>query len=616
MSDSDFIDYGIPGGFVKQGWDLYSNLAVGAFEQTQEFIEQLGSFSINPVNYDTSFSPPAENFAPFVTPTKPSEPTLYWNLDLPEPLDLDVPEMPDFGDAPESDLKVPNLDFTGEPDPLDIAEPPDPPTLDDVRVPDEPVLNFPDELPRLTEIEFPDKPDLIEVEFEGERPEFQGNVPDTFIDFTEEEYQSDCLDRLKVEIKRILDDGTGMPPVVEQMLVDRARTREDREATRAVQQAMEEASARGFTLPPGHTYRRAQEIRQNNQNQANTFNREVFVQRRQEEIQNYQFAIAQGIALENILINAHLAVQQRAFEFARAVVDLHFRQLEAYIATYNAAIQGYQADAAVYEAKLRAEINKLEQYRLEIQAESLKIDADRSKVEVYQAQLAAVEQQVNVYRARVEAAKAISEKNNATVRAYVGQIQGYQAQIDAKRTEWEAWATKVRGQLGKTQAFEAETRAFAADVSAYESRVRAESLKPQIETQIRELEVREQLANLERYRSEANAEASRMQSEAAVFGSQAQMYAADGSIAENQQAARDRQYRSLVETRRTESERALAQAQLDVDQVLRSGQLLSQALDGAARASGQLSAGAMSAVNLAASVRGSSSWNVNLSGEI
>lgn len=607
---NNFDQYGVPGGIVIDGWNQYSTMAVEAFDVARSLVGQLGSFDINPVNFDTSFDPPTENFAPFNKPEKPDAPGLYWNLQLPEQLYINMPDMPDFGEPPEHHSTPPVLDFSGEPGKLQVADPPDPPRLDPVLIPNAPELTFPEE-PQLTDIVFPDKPDLLDVEFEGERPEFTGSVPDTFIDFTEEKYRSECLDRICPEIQRMLDTGTGMPAVVEQMLVDRSRAREDREATRAVQQSMEEASSRGFTLPPGHVMRRAQEIRQNNQNQANAHSREVFVQRRQEEIQNYQFAISQAIALENILINAHLAVQERAFQHARAVVDLAFRQLEAHIAVYNAAIEGYRVDAAVYESKLRAEINKLEQYRLEIQAESLKVEVDRAKVERYNIQLQAVQQRVDVYKARIDAAQAISQKNESVVRAYVGQIQGYSAQVEAKRTEWDAWATKVQGQLGKTQAYEAEARAFAADVSAYESRIRADSLKPQIATQIEELKVREHLAHLERYRSEAIAESSRMQSEASVYGSQAQMYAADGSMAENEQAARDRQFRSLVEARRTESERALAQAQLDVEQVMRSAQILSQALDGAARSASQLSAGAMSAVNLTAQVQGSSQWSTS-----
>src|SRR5690625_326344 len=598
---------------VDQGWDLYSGMAVDSYSLASDLITDLSEFTVSSVNFDTSFTLPSDNIAPYNKPTAPSTPTVNWSLQLPQLLDIKVPSMPALGSAPTANLNPPPLDFSGQPGAINVSPPPDAPDLDDVSVPDAPTLTFPD-TPDLVDIDFPDPPDIIEWEFEGERPEFEGEVPDETIDFTEEAYSSDLLDRMRDEVSRMLDDGTGMPSVVELMLVDRARTREDREATRIVQQAMEEAAARGFTLPPGHIMRRVQEARQANQDQANAFSREVFVQRRQEEIQNFQFALAQGIAMENMLLQAHLAVQQRAFEFATAVVDLAFRELEAKINVYNAAIQGYQVDAAVYETKLRAEINKLEKYRIQIQAEGLKVDANRAHVEVYQAQLSALETQVNVYRSQVEAARVLAEKNNATVRAYVGLIDGYRAQIEAKKVEWDAWATKVQGQLGRVNAYEAETRAFAARVSAYEAEVRAKALKPEIETRIEELKIRENLARLEGYKAEAGAEASRMQGIATVYGSQAQVYAAEGQIAQFDQAAKDRQYNSLVEARHKVAQHGLAEAQLNVEQVMRSGQLVAQAIDGAARAASQLAAGAMSAVSLSAS--GSASINEQWSGSL
>ena len=599
-----------PAGLVNQGWNQFNGLALSAFGQASAIVDGLTSFNIDPVNFNAQFSPPAALTQGFRAPTKPEDPELSFSIALPEPLDLDIPTLPNFGPAPEFDKDAPTLDFTGMPGRLDADKPPGSPELDDIVLPSAPNLQFPD-LPTLTELNLPSPPEVIDVEFLGERPEFEGTVPDVTIAFDEEEYTSQCLDRLKVEIKRMLDDGTGMPPVVEQMLVDRARTREDREAQRAMQQATEDWSSRGFTLPSGVLASRMEEVRQNNQNQANTFSREVFIQRRQEEIQNFQFAISQGIALENLLINAHLNVQERAFRFAQAVAALAFDKLNAEVAIYNAAIQGYQADAAVYEAQIRAEAQKLERFRLEIQAEALKQEIDRNKVAIYTAQLESLQQVVNVYRAQLEGARTLAQVNEQRVRIYGSQIDAYRTQVEAHRTEWQTWATKVQGQLGKVQAYEAETRAFLADVQAYGTKVDALAQQPQIGIQIQDLKLRELTSRLETARTEIQAEGTRISSEAQVFGSKASMYAADGQIAANQSDANTRAFQAKVESRRTESERALASAQLNVEQVLRSAQLLSSSLDAAGRISAQLSAGAMSAVSLSAGISGSSSESFN-----
>jgi len=607
MSTPPILD---PAGLVNEGWNTFSSKALLAFDQGLQFANSLGTFNINPVNYDATFIPPSGNGLVFNRPLRPDEPQFDYSISLPDPLQLEIPRVPGFPSAPEFESEPPVLDFSGMPKVPDFGSPPAAPELDQVDIPDAPTLVMPD-VPPLTALNLPQPPELLDIEFEGIRPRFDGVVPDAAIDFVEEDYQSECLDRIKVEIKRMLDTGTGMPAALEQMLVDRLSQREDRESTRAVQEAMEEASSRGFSSPPGRTMRRVQQARQRNQELKSSRHREVFVQRRQEEIQNFQFAIAQGIGLENILINLHLNVMQRAFDLSRAVADLKFRQLEAEVTIYNAALQGYQVDAQVYEARLRAELQKLERFRLQIQAEALKQEIDRNKVAIYTAQLEAVRNVVDIYRAQVEAARAVAEKNNAEIRAYIGQIEGYRAEIDASRTEFELWNAKIRGELGKVQAYEAETRGFLARVQAYDTEVRAATVQPRLEIDIESLRLQEFTSRLDTVRTQIQNEGQRATALASVYGSQAQMYAADGQLAENETAARDRNFRSALESRRTESERALAQAQLDIEQVLRGANILSSALDSAGRISSQLSAGAMSAVSLSAGINGSVGTSYN-----
>jgi len=602
-----------PGQIVNQGWSVYRDLAVDAFVQTEGFIQALGNYEIAPISFDNSFTPDQSLLTGFNQPEKPDEPTLNFQYTLPEPLEIDLPDIPDFGDAPERDFSKPPLDFSGQPDELNIPDPADPPEFDDIELPPPPTdLDFPP-LPDLITLDIPSKPDLTEHTFDGERPEIDFTEPDTGINFVEEEYESECLDRLKVEIKRMLDTGTGMPAVVEQMVVDRAIAREETTANQAEMEATERWASRGFSLPSGILNRDIERARQNNQNQENTLSREIFVQRRQEEIENFRFAITQGIALENILINKHMQVMQRAFDFARAVADIAFRTFEAKVALYNAAIQGYRVDAEVYRSLIEAESQKLEQFRLEIQAESLKSEINREKVAIYQARLEALNTIVGVYTAQVEAARAVAQKNESEARAYAAQIEGYRARVDAKTAEFQSWATKVQGELGKVQGFEAEVRAFQADVQAFQAENEAKALEPRLSVDIQESRVRQALAQLEHARAGIQAESERIRGEATVFGSKAQMYTADGQIAASESDAKTRQFQAKLEENRTLSELKTNKAQIDIDQALRSANLLISALDGAAKSGAQLSAGMSSAVSLQASISGQDQWSRSFS---
>jgi len=595
-------------GLVNTGWDLFSSKANSAVAQALALAGTLGEFNISPVTYDVSFTPPSNNDLVFNRPQRPDEPIFDYQVDLPEPLNITIPSLPNFEAPPEFNKEAPDLDFSGMPGAVQFTTPPNPPTLDEVEIPDAPVIQMPD-LPIFEELALPSPPVLDDIEFLGVRPGFSGVVPTAGLNFVEPTYTSEQLTKIQQEIQRILNDGTGMPAVVEQMLVDRLVEREERESARLIDTAADEIASRGFSLPPGVLLKRIDEVRQKNADLRAARHREVYLSRRQEEVQNFQFAISQGIALENVLINLHLAIVQRSFEVAQFVVNLQYRQLEATIAVYNAAIQGYQADASVFASLIQSELTKLENYRLTIQAEALKQEIDKNKVAIYTAQIEALRTVVEVYRGQIEAAKAVAEKNASSVRAYVGLLDGIRLEIEGAKAESQIWATKIQGQLGKVQAFEAESRAFLATVQAYEVDTRAKTVVPDIQMRVEDLRLRELAASLEVARSKIQSEGQRASALASVFGSKAQIYSADGQIATNESAARDRNFRSAVESRRLEAEQALAKANLDVEQVLRAAQILVSALTSSGTITSQVGSAAMAAVNLSAGIRGTENTN-------
>lgn len=608
MSNGPVYD---PYSIVSQGWTKYSNLAVDAFQSATGFIESLGEYQIAPISFDNSFTPDNNMLRGFSLPKKPDEPGFPFEFELPDPIEIKVPRIPTFGSVPTFTKGPPSLDLGGKPSDGNFGPPPQQPGMLPLpalpSVPDLPVVD----LPNFLSINIPDEPGLVTHTFAGERPTLDVDDPPATIDFQEQEYQSALLDRLTVEIKQILDTGTGMPAVVEQMVVDRAIERENTAAHQSVMEATERWSSKGFTLPSGIVNKDIESAHQNNQNQANTLSREVFVQRRQEEIEHFRFAISQGIALENMLLGAHMQVMQRSFEFARAVSEIGFRLLDAKIAKYNADIAGYRADADVHKTLIEAESQKLEQYRLRIQAESLKGQMNELEVRIYVARIDALRNMIQLYTAQVEAGRSVAQTNEAVARSYASFVEGYRSRIMAKSAEFEAWAAKIRGELGKVTGYEAETRAFVARVQGYQAGVEAEAFKPRLEIEVKDSEIRQAMARLEVYRSELEREAEKIRAETSIYGAKASMYAADGQIASNQSDANTRQFLAMLEQNRELSATKTAKAQIDIDQALRSGQILVSALDGAARSSSQLSAGMASAVNLGANISGSDSWSWN-----
>ncbi len=603
-------------GIVNDGWARWNDLALSTFAEALDIQDQLQSFDIEPFDFTVNFQPPEDLLKPFNAPEKPRAPEIGdYKVVKVVPLELKIPEVPDFpdppGDAPKFDVR-PNFGQSPTPLTAQNLQPPGEPQFDEIDMPDGPPPFEMPPLPELLTVRTDMRaPKLNEHTFEHDRPDLEGEPPDTFIDFTEEEYESQLLDETRNEILRMLETGTGMPVLVEQLLLDSARERDSVEANRAVHEAVERWTARGFSLPSGVLNKEVAKVRQDNSNRVSEMNREVFIQRRKEELENFRFAIAQGIALENILIQKHLNVMARAFALAQAVADLEYREFEARIAIFNARVQAYRTDVEVYRGLIEAESQKLEQFRLELQAEALKGEINRDRVALYNAQLEAITTLISVFTAQIEAARAQVQKQQVEAQVYSTQIQAYAQKIEAKTAEFRGWATKVQGELGKVQAFEAETRAFLGKVQAYDSEIRANLAEPQIELSIRELEVREFLARLEHRKQDIEKEVARWQAESTLYNAEGNVYQTHGQIAANQAAASDRQFLSKLRESELFANSQVQNWTMKIEQADNIARVLVGALDSAGRGKSQLAAGAMSAVSLSAGISASAGegWN-------
>ena len=607
-------DVAFPLELVNNGWNKYQGLGDQAIVDARAIAESLVAFAPDTLQFNAQFNPPADITQGFAKPERP----VWYELQpfdpgLPEALEQLEVDIPDFGRAPTLDATpyIPNFDTK----PSAFNEPAPQENFDfaPVVIPPAPTIAYPD-LPDLIPINIPGAPDIEQHSFQGVRPAIDIDEPDVAILFAEEEYQSELLDQVRGEIKRMLDTGTGMPMLVEQMLVDKARAREDTEADRAVQEALERWAAKGFTLPSGVVNKQVTQVRQNNQNQTNTLNREIFIQRRKEEIENFRFAISQGIALESLLIQTHMAVQERALRQALAVADLAFRVLDAKVAIFNAKLQAFNTDAQVYRTLIEAESQKLEQFRLEIQAEALKGEVNRDKVALYTAQFEALRTKVGVFASQVDAARTVAQMNQVQAEIYRTRVQAYAARVGAKSEEFRAWSTQIQGELGKQQRYELETRAFLAEVEGYRASLQAKSFEPELKLRINDQYIREHLAQIEFARTNIQKEVSRWQAESEAFRAESSMYVADGQMALSQNDANLRSFQTLVEKSRFAAQHALAIAQTKIEESGRNTQILSSTLDAAGRIHSQLAAGAMSAVGLSSSV--GSSWSSNFNYEM
>src|SRR5690606_32791237 len=180
-----------------------------------------------------------------------------------------MPDMPNLGSVPSlTDLDIPDFESSisaiqipEAPAPGDLGAVPTRPDIQDVDVPDAPSLTLPP-VPSLDNVSVPDFGGLQLPEFVAELPEFEASPLPGILQWTEPEYAPEILDEVMDKIRELWSGGSGIPPAVEQAMVERAMSREDMIAHREIDAVSEEFSTRGFTMPTGIQAARVDQMRQ------------------------------------------------------------------------------------------------------------------------------------------------------------------------------------------------------------------------------------------------------------------------------------------------------------------------------------------------------------------
>lgn len=601
---------------VQTSFSIARSYGSQAFSTAFSLIDQLASYEPQTIGFDTSFTVPSGILTGFDRPVSPDSP------DIPE-FDIDVPaapvfnaiDIPTFLSVPDFDGEPPTLDFSGRPAPF-AKTPPVVPEIFDVTIPDAPEISLPS-LPTLEELNLPEPPTLADPQFTAVRPEFTADVPDGDFEYEYSAYSSDLLAYVQQEVERMLQGGTGLPPAIEQAIFDRTVDRQDESAMQAIDEAMTEYSSRGFSMPSGLLNKRVETVRQEAQRQRSATNREVHINATQVEIENLRFSITQGIACENLTISLHQQAEELKLRTAEAARNLLLAVFNARVEVFNAEVNAFRVDAEVFRELIRAELAKVEVYRAQIDAERAKSEINQQRIDTYVAQLQGLNTLVAIYTSQVDAARAIAATNEAILRGYASEVSAFGAEVDAKRAEFQAWATQIQGELGKVEAYRAETQAFSARAQAVSVGNEALAIAPRLQLQQQTVEAEQYRAQISGVQAQIQAEAERARAISTVFGAKASIFAAEGSMRASEADANTRQFLALLESSRRESEAALAEAQLNVQQIISVGNQIVEALRGASQAASQLASASFSAVSASATISeqgtASNSWQQSYS---
>lgn len=602
-------------GYATQAYNLAAD-TLRDFKSLQETLEggvnfEDYRFPFFRFNVDSLYSSrrprmPGNNELTFQSPNAPAP------VSIPD-IDLDVA---DFGDLPDDIGRPPELNFGNKPIVTKPDAPDSRPSLIDVTqyIPEDLTVKFP-ELPTFEDLNLPDPPSVIEHDFTGVRPTQDLQVPnDSEVSkIAKPEYKERLMKDIEAELRRKMKGGTGLPPAIEQMLFTRAKFREEETADRAIMEAVDDWASRGFSLPSGILDKKIQAVRQENQSQANAFSREIEIQSFTREQENLQFAITQGMALENISVQIFTAVIQQLFAQAQAIDQFGLSAVGAKIELFNAEVNMFRIEAEVYRELIRAELNKIETYRAQIESQRVIGELNQQKIDLYRRQLDGLSVMTQIYATRVQAADTVSSINQNLVRTYEADISAYRAGIESNRAEFEAWQAEIQGELGKIQGYEAEARAFSARASAYEAGVNAKTIVPRLEIDRARLNVERYRTDIQRYGEQLRAETERINAMVRRYEAEQRTWDIDTNWQIARQEGQINYERLRMDDRKMHLDVHLRDNELRMQEFNSVTQTTLGSMQAAGQIASQLASSAMSAVNVSASTSESGSASNNWS---
>jgi len=320
-----------------------------------------------------------------------------------------------------------------------------------------------------------------------------------------------------------IENGNALSDAVEQRIYDRARSRALAEQEALQRSVTDGLAKRGFVLPPGAVQAGLAQAQQATSQNVSRAAAEVAIQRAQIELQHKQFCMQLSMGLRQTVINnaiAYLngliAINGQSLDYARQIGALAAEIFNQGIQLFNAQLDYYKAEAAVYETKLESAFAQLKVFQAQVEAEKLKVEVDKAQIDLYQAKIDAESLKIRTYVAELEGIQNLVALERLKVEVFDSKVRAYAARVGAKESEYGAYRAAIQGDLGKVQA-------YGATVDAYRATIQAEGVKAEVDRTHagvvtdwnRHLNERYQV-NLGRYETQVRGETARIGSDVDV----------------------------------------------------------------------------------------------------
>lgn len=609
----EWVDIQFPIPRIDTWLDTLNRYAQDAMANAGAAADNLGNFNPQQYTPDVVFDTVDTNIPSLPSSSRPTAPTTSIpTRTAPVPPSILTPILDDLGQIPEFTDVMPELNLPTVPGALTATQPVKDFTINtNFDYPVEPNDPLPD-VPTLLSLNIPTALDLDIPVFSLDFPTSNDLIPPglTF-SFTEEEYSSPLLTKVKDALLERLDGGTGLPPEVEEAIWNRGRDREQRAALLAERTLLVDRASQGFTRPTGSTQAMLNQIIQDTQGKLIELSREIMIKQAELEQENIKTSIQQVLALEDILIKNHQQKVQRAFEVAKYIQDIQIELFKAYVSKYNIEVEAYKAFASAYQARVAAELSKIEILKAQIEAEKLKGDINEQNIKIYLARIEAVKNNAEIYRTIVAAISERIKAEGLKLEIYKADIEAYSESIKAKASEYSIYSEQIKGELAKLGIHESKAKIYATRVQAYAETTDAKVKKLQGEIGIQELNLKKYTADIEAFIEQVKADQLAAQTALEIYKAQIQAYLGDVEANKTAGELAIKAAENVIEQNRASAAIAIQNAQITLESVKNAYLSVLEAQ----RASGSIYQGiassALSAINVSANVQGQAQLSLN-----
>jgi hypothetical protein len=506
---------------------------------------------------------------------------------------------------PSFSSSIAHLSIPEPPPGIDVPLPGDAPPTPVFAFPASPVYILPDS-PTLIPIVIPPTPAIVLPTLDlSAFPVLQDMNVDTLIPWTEPAYQPEIWADVKAQLQAFLAGGTGIRPDVEAAMVARGTDREERLVRAQVQQTEEEWANRGYASPPGMLERRVDTIREEGLIKKLGLNREVVIKAMDAEIENLRFAVQQGIAGEQLWVGLFLAAAERAFLVQRLHVELQISYHSVLIQAFNAKLQENVVRAQVFEVQVRAALAEIEVFKALIEAESLKADTNKTLIDGYSAEIAARRAIVELYTAEVGAVGVRAQVFESEINAYKATVEAYAERVNAGKVIFEAYTAQVQGEVAKASIVESESRAYAARIGGIEAGVGAEKAALDGAVAAFAAEVDAYRAEVARAESQGQLELGGIQAALAGYQATTQRFIAGLSAEEAESSLTLKAWETKNNITIAQYEAQVKRFQALLEKTVQQANMALEGIKSAGQLSSTISAGALAAMHVGATISGS-----------